>query len=89
MATINPELLVSGKEEETLTKLQKIKTLVEANPAPMTIRGKTMAPHDPDSEVPFHQALAGGHVKDSATGKTLLTHEYNHKSMQNLAYAVC
>lgn len=88
VAKINPLLLVSGKEKETQDKLQKMKSLLLANPDPMTIHGKTMKPRDKNAEVPFHQALAGGLVRESTTGKPILTHEYGHKSFQNLCYAL-
>lgn len=70
---------------DTLGKIQK---LLEDNPAPMTIKNKTMVPRDTEAKVPFYRTLAGGKVCDDETGEEVLTHEYDHKSFQNLIYSL-
>lgn len=55
---------------------------------PMTIHKGKMTPRDETAQVPFFQNLAGGLVRDGKTGERLLTHEYGHKSFQNLVYSL-
>lgn len=71
-----------------MTTLRRLQILLEDNPRPMTIRGNTLILRDEEAKAPFYQTLAGAHVCDKETGERLFTHEYDHKSFQNLVYAI-
>jgi hypothetical protein len=77
---INPLLIVEGKEDRTMQTLEKMQTLLEDNPQPMTIKNKKMVLRDENAVTPFFQTLAGGHVRNRQNGEPVLTHEFDHRS---------